>query len=161
MKEHKRKRRYLFRIWLFGAFFYVSNMKLKPFERSRNSGTNSKKMRQLKTRLLEERGGVCEVCGRPLDLQSCQFHHVVPYSMNGLHSNCNNLMLLCNDCHFSIHKNPLLYSKQIKIHVANHPEILQSGETLESLYQREVKVNKGRRADKEWKFGPIRVTFGE
>ena len=161
MKQQKRKRRFLFRLWIFGTFLYVSNLKLLPYKRQRNNGTHSHKMRDLKRRLLEERGGGCQCCGKELDTSTCEFHHIVPYSLNGWHSNENNLMLVCHECHRNLHLNPLLNARLIEKHVAEHPEMLDKGETLETLFQREVKLNKPRILDKEWKLGPIRLTWGE
>jgi len=52
--------------------------------------------RQLKTRLIEQRGGCCEICGYDKELV-LQVHHIDRDHEN---NRMNNLRLLCPNCHY-------------------------------------------------------------
>ena len=71
-------------------------------------------------------------------------------------------MGLCNECHDLIHNNPVFYAEAIRKHVEEHPEVLQEGDSIETLEQLQPnKHNRAHKKQKEWRFGPIKVTYGE
>ena len=59
----------------------------------------------IKGPLLEERG-CCEMCGCS-DRRKLQVHHILPYAeFPQLDGDFRNMMILCQDCHFKLHRNP-------------------------------------------------------
>lgn len=60
-----------------------------------------KKIFVIKTKLLHERGNYCESCGYN-NINILHIHHIVEKS-NGGSDELNNLLLLCPNCHYTIH----------------------------------------------------------
>lgn len=63
--------------------------------------SNAVRGNKLKERLAKKRGGECEECGHQ-NYNILQVHHVIPKSEGGSSKN-ENLMLLCPNCHITIH----------------------------------------------------------
>lgn len=85
-------------------------VKIKKF---RNEMT-AKKRRAIKLWLLDRTGGKCEMCGRTVEYGTMSLHHILPVSMAPeLSTTKSNMMCLCSDCHRKIHRNPLVYTRQI------------------------------------------------
>ena len=93
--------------------------------------------------------------------EEMELHHILPRSLGGKNG-FENEMGLCNDCHQQIHYNPVFYAEAIRKHVEQHPEVLQEGDSIETLEQLQPnKHNRAHKKQKEWRFGPIKVTYGE
>lgn len=63
--------------------------------------------------ILQRDGDVCVFCG---DNEDLQLHHIKPKILSGK-NNSNNLIILCNYCHWYIHNNPkfkIHHSKLVK-----------------------------------------------
>lgn len=60
-----------------------------------------KKIFVLKTKLLNERGSYCEICKYD-NINVLQVHHIIERS-NGGNDEPKNLLLLCPNCHYTIH----------------------------------------------------------
>ena len=52
--------------------------------------------------ILDERGAVCECCGRRLPENKLQLHHLKPNEYENL--NPNNFVLLCSYCHDNVER---------------------------------------------------------
>lgn len=88
---------------LFGMIFTVSNTPMK-FRPARDVNHKDKEAMKIKADLLLERGNRCELCGRKLNKDTCQMHHIKPVSVNPeLRYDMGNMMLLCCDCHNGLH----------------------------------------------------------
>lgn len=66
---------------------------------------NSLSTRSVKRRVLEERGGKCEVCGYN-KTPVLEVHHILEKSKGGT-DNPDNLIVLCRNCHGEVHSNLL------------------------------------------------------
>jgi 5-methylcytosine-specific restriction protein A len=58
--------------------------------------------RVLRQWVYERDGGLCQYCGRRVELHKCHCHHVLPLSENGS-NHPTNLKTLCVDCHKKRH----------------------------------------------------------
>ena len=160
MKEEKKKR-YVIGLHVFGCWFYLTNLKMKPFSPGRNRNKNSTRRRNFKYRIFQSQQGKCACCGRELPIDEMQLHHILPRSIGGK-DGFENEIGLCNDCHQQIHYNPVFYGEAIRKHVEQHPEVLQEGESIETLEQLQPnKHSRVHKKHKQWCFGPIKVTYGE
>jgi len=65
------------------------------------SHNKHKKIFIIKTRLLSERGNYCEYCKYD-NVNILQVHHIIERS-NGGSNDMSNLLLLCPNCHYTIH----------------------------------------------------------
>ena len=74
----------------------------------------------LKTPLLRRKlwlraQGKCERCGKDIDYNVCELHHVLPLGrFKEFADDINNMQCLCHDCHKDIHCNPFLEAKLIR-----------------------------------------------
>jgi len=57
---------------------------------------------ELRAKLLEEHGGLCQICGRWPDLYGLSLHHL-KYKSHGGKSTEENCRLICRSCHERIH----------------------------------------------------------
>ena len=160
MKEEKKKR-YVIGLHVFGCWFYLTNLKMKPFSPGRNRNKNSTRRRNFKYRIFQSQQGKCACCGRELSIDEMQLHHILPRSIGGK-DGFENEMGLCNECHQQIHYNPVFYGEAIRKHVEQHPGVLQEGDSIETLEQLQPnKHSRIHKKHKQWCFGPIKVTYGE
>lgn len=93
---------------LFGLYFYVSSVRMKRRrsvdERMRNQ---HKKLRKKKLLLYKQQCGCCELCGRHFGTESLEIHHLIGVKENpGLALQTKNMVLLCHECHVSVHRDP-------------------------------------------------------
>lgn len=66
----------------------------------------------VKEKIYKTNEGKCEMCGKKLTFKQAKMHHVLPYHhFLNLALEPRNIMLLCNECHRSIHTNPFLDCK--------------------------------------------------
>ena len=67
---------------------------------------------QIKKDLYVSCVGKCEMCGKKMRLGDIQMHHVLPFKQFPQYEyNKSNIMMLCNECHHGIHRNPFLDCK--------------------------------------------------
>lgn len=70
--------------------------------------------KKIKARKLEEHECKCEICGKDLNWENAELHHILPVSLAPEFArDPKNMMILCHDCHKAIHSNPFVYSRQI------------------------------------------------
>ena len=69
----------------------------------------------MKSRLVEQRGQECQLCGKPICKYSkTHIHHVIPWSRYPEGElDERNLLVLCADCHAEVHANPILNARLI------------------------------------------------
>ena len=148
MKErHQQERRklYMLKLSIFGLRIYLCNMSMKPYLRKLDNRCANLR-RDAKEKILNRAGGKCEHCGKELNLQTMQMHHVVPASMDGT-NNPHNLMCLCSECHHLIHGNTVLNTELVKKKLEEHPEVRKHG--TKELVER-VKNNRQRKLLHKW-----------
>lgn len=93
---------------LFGLYFYVSSVRMKRRrsvdERMRN---HRKALQKKKLLLYKQQCGRCEMCGRHFGTESLEIHHLIGVKENpGLALSTKNMVLLCHECHVSVHRDP-------------------------------------------------------
>lgn len=94
---------------------YFSWKPLRTRLQNRDIGTAKNKRKALKRKLLN-RGGYCEICGKPLVWETASVHHIVPYSQDpSKEFDINNLQLLCCDCHVRVHQIADLEAKKNRL----------------------------------------------
>lgn len=70
---------------------------------------------RLRRKLWERAQGKCERCGKDIDYNVCELHHVLPLGrFKEFADDINNMQCLCHDCHKDIHCNPFLEAKLIR-----------------------------------------------
>lgn len=95
--------------------FYVTwDFRLKNSQ-TRDSNIAHWKSYKVKERLFKLRDHKCEMCGKEFNKMRCaQVHHVLPWwRFPQFETDKRNLMLLCRDCHNTIHKDCFLESMLI------------------------------------------------
>lgn len=85
---------------------YVSSYQMKrKSRREENYAYLKKKLMRMKHERWKLTGGRCEECGRSLDEELLQVHHIVPVSVRpDLYSAWSNLHLVCPECHARLHQ---------------------------------------------------------
>lgn len=79
----------------------------RNFQNKYNDYTKSKEWENLKNTALKRANNTCEVCGK-----SAQVVHHKSYPANFKDDNLDNLIVLCNKCHYKIHKKQIDYRKR-------------------------------------------------
>lgn len=65
------------------------------------------KIPRLRRKLWERAQGKCEICGKDIDYNVCELHHVLPLGrFKEFADNINNMQCLCHNCHKDIHCDP-------------------------------------------------------
>lgn len=123
--NQERKKKYLLKLSILGVRIYVCNLNLKPYLRPLDNRNSSGK-RKFRMPLYNRGGGKCEYCGKPIDYNDMQLHHIVPLSMNG-NNNPHNIMCICDECHRLIHCNPVVNQQLIDKLLQEHPEVRENG----------------------------------
>lgn len=99
---------HVFRI--FGLNIYMTTLRLRRRQSrdERNPGRLSKKPSCVTKRILyAETCGCCQYCGKQFPYKNIQLHHVLPWwKFPEYDGDIRNSMLLCNDCHKTLHTNP-------------------------------------------------------
>lgn len=124
-KEQIRQKKYMLKLKIFGVNIYVCNLNLKPYLRPLDN-RNATGRREFRMSLYNRGGGKCEYCGKSIDYNDMQLHHIVPVSMNGT-NNPHNIMCICGECHRLIHGNPVLNQQLIDKLLQEHPEVREHG----------------------------------
>lgn len=97
-------------VWRWGEWrlYITHHCALKQKEKHQPRHRNE--MAELKSKLVMQRGQVCELCGKPIEKYcKTQIHHIIPwnrYPEGELDD--RNLMVLCSECHAEVHANPIL-----------------------------------------------------
>jgi 5-methylcytosine-specific restriction endonuclease McrA len=97
-------------VWRWGDWrlYITHHCALKQKEKHQPRHRNE--MAELKSKLVMQRGQVCELCGKPIERYcKTQIHHIIPwnrYPEGELDD--RNLMVLCSECHAEVHANPIL-----------------------------------------------------
>ena len=97
-------------VWRWGNWrlYITHHCALKQKEKHQPRHRNE--MAELKSKLVMQRGQVCELCGKPIERYwKTQIHHIIPwnrYPEGELDD--RNLMVLCSECHAEVHANPIL-----------------------------------------------------
>ena len=143
--NEERKKKYMLRLSILGLKIYVCNLNLKPYLRPLDN-RNSSGRRKFRMSLYNRGGGKCEYCGKPIDYNDMQLHHIVPLSMNG-NNNPHNIICLCDECHRLIHCNPVVNHQLIDKLLQEHPEVRVDG-TKELV--NEVKETRMRKTLCDW-----------
>lgn len=99
------------RIKIFGLYIYISDTTMRV--RQNRDKTNKQDFLKYRKPYLDKIGWTCEVCGK--QDKHITIHHILPYNMFGEYCNDErNMMGVCSCCHNEIHRNPFLYSRQIR-----------------------------------------------
>lgn len=96
-------------------FYLTWNHRLKNSS-TRDQKRNFNGIVQTKEMLWKKHDGHCQICGKKID-KFChsQVHHVLNWwRFPQFHTDERNLLLLCNDCHAHIHREPFLQCKMIE-----------------------------------------------
>lgn len=93
---------------LFGLYFYVSSVRMKRRRTTDEQMRNKHKaLRKKKLLLYKQQCGCCELCGRHFGTESLEIHHLIGVKENpGLALSTKNMVLLCHECHVSVHRDP-------------------------------------------------------
>jgi 5-methylcytosine-specific restriction endonuclease McrA len=97
-------------VWRWGDWrlYITHHCALKQKEKHQPRHRN--KLAELKSKLVMQRGQVCELCGKPIEKYcKTQIHHIIPwkrYPEGELDE--RNMMVLCSECHAEVHANPIL-----------------------------------------------------
>jgi hypothetical protein len=128
------------------------------FRNRYNEYMKSKEWEELKGTALEKFNYTCEICGRTAQAA----HHKI-YPIDFKEDNLNNLQVLCNRCHFEIHKQQIATKKQ----EALFTDSVLSGRQHFRIEVREA-INKAKyvvitelRADKSGKSDDMKVLIFE
>ena len=91
---------------LFGLYFYVSSIRMKPRRSIDEKMRNQRRVLQKKKLLLyKQQDGCCEMCGRHFGTEALEIHHLVGIKENpGLALVTSNMVLLCHECHVKVHR---------------------------------------------------------
>lgn len=91
---------------LFGLYFYVSSIRMRPRRNIDEKMRNQRKVLQrMKPGLYKEQGGICPICGKHFEEYAMEMHHKIGVSDSpNLAMVRKNLVLLCHNCHVEIYK---------------------------------------------------------
>lgn len=94
---------------MFGLHFYISSRRMSREQNcSARIRENRKKLRVIKRSLYKKSGGCCQECGKKLEMDGLEIHHIIPTSENpNLVVSINNIHLVCPECHARLHGRPL------------------------------------------------------
>ena len=103
-------------VWRWGEWrlYITHHCALKQKEKHQPRHRN--KMAELKSKLVMQRGQVCELCGKPIEKYcKTQIHHIIPWSRYPEGElDDRNMMVLCSECHAEVHANPILNASLIR-----------------------------------------------
>lgn len=90
--------------------FRLRNSQARDQERNHNGICDAKHIKW------ENTNGCCEMCGKKIDKFShAQIHHILRWwKFPQYETNQRNLMLLCHDCHHTIHNEPFMECAMIE-----------------------------------------------
>ncbi len=104
-------------IKVFGWRIYFSRSKMRrcapslnrhKIHRRRHVNNLSRK----KLRRYKQTGGCCQICGHHGEIGQMEMHHILPIAVfPELGNEITNMILLCRQCHFLVHHNPMLNLK--------------------------------------------------
>lgn len=110
------KQKHFKKMWKLGGWrlYLTHNFRLKNSQ-SRDQERNHNNIMGVKHKLWKENDGYCQMCGKKINkFGSSQVHHVLSWwRFPQFETDKRNLMLLCRDCHNTIHKDCFLESRLI------------------------------------------------
>ena len=96
-----------FRIGPVNIYVTTSRMKRRN-KRDDLYRNNRKKILHIKHQIWKRSGGRCEECGRELDEELLEVHHIVPVCERpDLICSQSNIHIVCPECHNRLHGRPL------------------------------------------------------
>ena len=111
----KRKKHFK-KMWKIGGWrlylthnFRLKNSQSRDQERNHNGIVDAKRIKWAKT------DGHCEICGVKIEkFNRVEIHHILPWwRFPKFETDQRNLLILCHDCHQTIHRNPFIECKMI------------------------------------------------
>jgi len=87
----------------------LANCRLKKMNpaQTRRTKTHCQAVANAKRRRYRQNGGTCDLCGRHIDIDDAEIHHILPFSEFPQYgTNPANLEVACDECHNAIHRNP-------------------------------------------------------
>ncbi len=128
---------HIYRLKLGGWRLYLCNCRMKRMNPSavrRHQTFYAAAMQSHKKRGYRQNGGTCDLCGRKMDLEDMQMHHILPYAEFPQYgTNPQNLEITCDDCHHAIHMNPYLNLRRME------QKAREFGFDLQEYYMKEKK----------------------
>ena len=113
----------IFRFYFKGWRFVIANCPVKV-KKHRNEMTGWER-RRLKAYIYKRADGLCECCGKALEENDIEMHHIAPVCLAPeLSKNKDNLLCLCTACHRRIHSNPFANTRIIAIHNPEYAKML-------------------------------------
>lgn len=121
-------------------YFYISNCRLK--KRAKRdllfTGFRHDHYVENKHKLYERQGGSCPHCGKHVEYDRMENHHILPVSrFPELQFSIRNSIMLCNHCHKEVHINPwrniqLMREKaeELGIDLSEHFKMYELEETI-------------------------------
>ena len=68
-----------------------------------------------KRRRYKQNGGTCELCGKHIDYDDAEIHHILPFSEFPQYGKePGNLEVVCDECHHAIHRNPYINLRRME-----------------------------------------------
>lgn len=112
-----KQKKHFKKMWKFGGWrlYLTHNFRLKNTSKREGDYRNYKEIYRAKSALWEKHKHHCQVCGKKID-RFChsQVHHILAWwRFPQFEADERNLLLCCNDCHKSIHKDPFTEIKLI------------------------------------------------
>lgn len=88
---------------------YVTTCRMKRRSKHDDLYRNRrKKLLRMKHKMWKQNGGRCEECGKQMDEEALEIHHIVPVSVRPeLIASRSNLHLVCPECHAKLHGRPV------------------------------------------------------
>lgn len=99
----------IYRLKLMGWRLYLSNCRMKKMSPSmaRRTQRYGEAINCFKHRHYKQNGGTCDLCGKPIDYDEVQLHHVLPFGEFPQYgTNPANMEIACAECHHALHMNP-------------------------------------------------------
>jgi len=95
----------------------LANCRLKKMNPSMayRSKTLGAAVANVKRRRYKLNGGTCDLCGRHIDIDDAEMHHILPFSEFPQYGmNPRNLEMACDECHHAIHRNPYINLRRME-----------------------------------------------
>ena len=92
---------------LFGWYIYISHGRLCLLPKAKNKGVIAhSRIQELRNRRYKKNHGCCEICGKPVEKEDAQMHHILPFSVfPKLVGEKWNMIMVCHRCHYIVHHN--------------------------------------------------------
>lgn len=87
----------------------LANCRLKKMNPSggRRTQRYNEAITSFKRRRYKQNCGTCDLCGKPIDFDELQLHHILPFGEFPQYgTNPANMEIACDECHHALHMNP-------------------------------------------------------